>query len=368
MSAATTVPEEPKPFDAKAFVAERNLADGAQKGWHPPSPPKPELEPTKQEAKPPEPKVEEPKEEKEPEKVDKPPEKPAQVASPEPQNGSEEHQPRLPRSVRRDLNRKAEEIGRLKGLLEAYEKMGVRLPEQEKPPILGFGKPDDLEPQVDDFTDDSSYYRSLAAWSGRQEARRIVAEQESTTKDTQKQKEWQAHVAEMDAKATKDKEIFPDWEEVAADEESEVEFSPDEHPTLMGLIASSDMRAAVLYHLKKNPDEFQKLLDKSDDPGSQIRAFARLEGRIEKMYNPSQKQETAAQAAEPPKPKVEEAPKDRTHPAEAVPAGRTAVDRDVHKPRPSTAVAAPGGSTPPEEPAIGSREWMRMRNQSQFAR
>ncbi len=167
----------------------------------------------------------------------------------------------------------------------------------------------------------------------------------------------------MDAKFLADAKTIPDWDTVAAaageDEDApQIDFVKD--ATLAGLIASSDERARILYHFATNPEALQSLIDLRETPREIIKRFHRLEGKVEKLYTSTQ-QEPAAQAAETGKPAKE----DRTHPAEGTPPGRTAVDRDVHKPRPSSEVAARGGSAPPAEPEIGSAAWMAQRNASE---
>ncbi len=187
-------------------------------------------------------------------------------------------------------------------------------------------------------------------------------------KGTQAQRDqeaYQAHITAMDAKAAEDIKGIPDWEEVAAaaaEDESAPEFSPAEHPEFLQMLQMSDVKARMLYHLAKHPDVFQKLLDLTGNFGDQLSAFKRLEGKVELLYTAEQKKE-AAQASD----KSKDELKDRNHPAEAQ-AGRNSLERDAQKARPSTEVAARGGTVAPEEPAIGSPAWMAKRNQVQFAR
>lgn len=265
--------------------------------------------------------------------------------------------PKLPRSVRREMNRLREEAAEARGKLSAYEELGITKP---KPVTTADTDP---EPQRATFSTEGEFQRALGRWDARQETRAELAKREEKSTEAEQSQQWRDHVAAMETKAGEDRKLLKDWDEVAkaASGEDAVEFTPSDHPTLTGLIASSDVKAFVLYHFAKHQDELQAMLDLTKDQGAQIRAFHRLEGRIEKMYTSEQ----PAQGSETSK----EAPKDRTHPAEAVQtAGRTAVDRDVHKPKPSAEVAARGGSAPPEEPTIGSKAWMERRNQEQYGR
>ena len=92
-------------------------------------------------------------------------------------------------------------------------------------------------------------------------------------------------------------------------------------------------------------------------PAEQIRAFHRLEGRLEKAYDKPE----AAQAT-PEKGKTASTPQKLE--------GRAEPQQEVKpaKPKPSAEVAARGGSPAPDEPAIGSVAWMQKRNQAQFGR
>jgi hypothetical protein len=161
----------------------------------------------------------------------------------------------------------------------------------------------------------------------------------------------------MDVKFAADVKTIADWDDVkkaAADDVDAPLVSQEDDPLLVGLIMHSDVRAFMLHHFAQNPQVFQKVIDLRDDPNGQIALFKRLEGHVETMYSNSSKKE-AAQASD----KSKDESKDRTHPAEAAkPAGRNS-----DKPRPSTEVAARGGSAPPEEPEPGSAAWMARRNQ-----
>lgn len=266
---------------------------------------------------------------------------------------------RLPRSARRELNRLREQAAEERGRRIALEEMIRGNGKQAEP------KADDPEPQREQFATDSEYNRAAGRWDARQEAKKTVAEANKGTQAEKDQAAFTAHVVAMDKKAAEDIKSIPDWDEVAkaaSEDEDAPEFSAADHPEFVQMLSMSDVKARMLYHLAKNPDVFQKLLDMTGDFGAQLSAFKRLEGKVEMLYTAEQKQE-AAQASD--KGKAES--KDRNHPAEAQ-AGRNSLERDAQKSRPSTEVAARGGTATPEEPAIGSPAWMAKRNQVQFSR
>jgi hypothetical protein len=286
----------------------------------------------------------------------------AEVASPPSAPPEHEKPPehRASRSDRRLQNRLREEIGELRGRLKAYEEMGIKpKAAAEAAPSAG----DDPEPKITDFQTEAEYYRALGRWDARQEVKKV--ETKISEKDAQaaELEQLRSDVDAAEQKAQTDiKELFPDWDEVskaAAEDEDAPEFVPAEHPMLMMLIARSDVKARVLYYFAKNPDELERILDLTKDSNRQIAAFHRLEGKLERVYDKPK----AAQASE-----TKEPSEDRTHPAEGDKPGRTAAssaELDARKPRPSTEVAARGGSAPPEEPAIGSAAWMARRNQAE---
>lgn len=290
-------------------------------------------------------------------------EKPKEPEKPKEATGEEtdtEKERRISRSDRRRL-KAFEEAAEWRGKAEALQSIVDRLGGNKSEAAPPSGE-DDPEPLRTAYSSDADYNRALGRWDARQEAKKVVGTvQEDSTKREQHE-QWEAHLRAMSAKAQEDIKGFKDWDEVAkaaAEADDAIEWIPDEHPTLMGLIASSDIQAAVTYHLAKHPDELQRMLDMSKDPSAQIRAFARLEGRIEKLYSSEEPKDKAAQA-------IEETLKDRTHPAEEK-SGRNSAARDSGKPRPSTEVAARGGSAPPGDIRIGSPEWHARENERERA-
>jgi len=323
---ADTQTEAPK-FDPIAYQKQANEQEQAHRNGKP-------LEP---------PIAEKPKE----------PEKPKEAAAEE---SDTEKERRISRSDRRRL-KAFEEAAEWKGKYEALQSVvGTLGGKSEAAPPIG---QDDPEPQRAAFTSDADYNRALGRWDARQEAKKEVSAVREETTAKEQREQWESHLRAMSAKAQEDIKQFKDWDEVAkeaAESEDAIEWFPNEHPTLMGLIASSDIQAAVTYHFAKHPDELQRMLDMSKDPNAQIRAFARLEGRIEKLYSSEEPEKDKAAPA------LEETLKDRTHPAEEK-SGRNSAVRDSGKPRPSTEVAARGGSAPPGDIRIGSPEWHRRENE-----
>ena len=331
-----STPVAPAEFDSKAFIAQRNASDALKLQGKAPAEPAPAASGAPTPGQP----------------GSEPPPEPAQPGGPS---------PRLSRSQRRVENQLRRENGELAGRLSVLEKM--LSPGHAAAPQASTKPPEDPEPQRSAFTDDAAYQRALGRWDARQEVKTAVETVEGKAKAEAEQAAYVAQVQAMDAKCREDIKEIEDWDEAAQrcmDDEDYPEFALNDHPTLAGLLATSEQQARVLRFWADNPKDLQRILELTATPAQQIRAFARLEGKVESLYPPKQK---AAQATEAVKP-----PEDRTHPAEAPKdAGRTATEAIRH-PRPSTEVAARGGAPAPPEPAIGSREWMEQRNRSQFGR
>jgi hypothetical protein len=272
------------------------------------------------------------------------PAEPEKPAPGKPEAKAEEHEPRPSRSQAR-LQRI---IGREQALREAAERElnELRKGTQHAAPA------EDAEPQRGDFASDAEYLRATQKWDRAQEAKTAG----KSAAQTQEQEQYTAHLKAMDEKAQADIALIPDWDEVAKkamDDDDAPEFDPAEQPTFVALLSQSDVRAFALHHFAKNPDELQKMLDLK--AAEQIRAFHRLEGRLEKVYDsPKAAQaapETGKTASTPQKPQGRAEPQQEAQPA---------------KPKPSSEVAARGGSPAPDEPAAGSAAWMLKRNQAQY--
>lgn len=285
---------------------------------------------------------------------------------------AEAEAPKLPRSVRRQLNTLLRENGELAGRLKELE-LKAGSPSAAATAANGATKTpgagatvEDPEPVRKDFADDATYNRAVGKWDARQEARAAIDKLRKDGDAEAGAEEFMEHVAAMDTQAASDIALIPDWDEVAAaaqDDDNRVEFDPAAHPTFIALLAQSDVKAWVLYHFAQHQGELKAILELTSKPERQIHAFARLEGRIERLYDPEEKRK-AAQASQTPGDKGKG--KDRTN----TPSGneRRTSELDARKPKPSSEVAARGGSAAPEEPPIGSAAWMARRNQQQHGR
>ena len=207
----------------------------------------------------------------------------------------------------------------------------------------------DPEPQRKNFASDAEYNRALGRWDARQEVAKATERVETKlTEREQQAAELEQLRADISASETQE-QVSKD----ALDDPDAPEFTPAEHPMLMMMIARSDVRARVLYHFAKNPEALESMLGMTKTPDRQIAAFHRLEGRVEKLYDKPKVAQAAGKGQE----------ERATHPAEAN-AGRSksTSESDARKPRPSSEVAARGGTAVPEEPTVGSAAWMAARN------
>jgi hypothetical protein len=308
MSTAVASPQEQTPdFDAAKFIEARNKGEAI---------PKPEV------------KKEEPA-----------------APAPEPERKADSS-----RSERRRL--RAAEERTANTVLKVLKESGV-ITEKKAEPVAP------AEPKRSDFpAGDEGMAQFLRA------TQKFDREQEAKTTETRtaEQDELRSRFVDLDAKTAADIEAnFPDWQTLEKEWKENEEIQAikfEDIPTIIGLLAASEFRAAVSYHWMKNVDDFLELCEMK--PADQIKAFHRLEGRLEKVYDSKQK---AAQA-EPKPEKVEE----KTASTPQKPQGRAEPQQEEKpaKPKPSSEVAARGGSPAPDEPAIGSPAWMLKRNQAQF--
>lgn len=276
------------------------------------------------------------------------PEKPT-PGKPEPVAAVKAEEPEQPR-MSRSMSRLQRAIGREQAMREQLQ--------AELDTLRGATRhvapAEDAEPDRSDYGTDAEYLRATQKWDRQQEAK----QQGQLAENAKDQESRAAYLQAMDEKAVADIALIPDWDEVAKnamDDEDAPEFDPTQQKTLMALLSNSDVRAFALHHFAKHPNKLQEMLDLK--PAEQIRAFHRLEGRLEKAYDKPE----AAQAT-PEKGKTASTPQK--------PEGRAEPQQEVKpaKPKPSAEVAARGGSPAPDEPAIGSVAWMQKRNQAQFGR
>lgn len=122
-------------------------------------------------------------------------------------------------------------------------------------------------------------------------------------------------------------------------------------------ITLSPYRVFMLEHFVNNPDDFEKLrgLEKSNT-FLMSKMLSRLEGKLEGVYN--QRQE-AARAAKPEKvtEKVQKTGSENTPEKERAAAASDG-NTTTRLPKPSSEVAAKGGTAPAGEPPIHSQAWM----------
>jgi hypothetical protein len=233
------------------------------------------------------------------------------------------------RQDRRALNNAQQQLGAEKARREIAEAELARLKSGAAPAAAAVAVDEDPEPRRQAFTTDAEYTRAVGAWDRRKEAKAATAAAAETTANQAALNALEAEIAAADTKAVEDQKLIPDWDAVklaAAESEDQPEFTPAEHPYLMRMIATSDVKAFVLHHLALHPEDMEKLLDSTNDLVAQTNLFRRLEGRVEKLHS----------TAKPAEKKVEK-------PAE------TEAERDARKAKPSEAGAPTGGSAPAVE-------------------
>jgi hypothetical protein len=242
--------------------------------------------------------------------------------------------PKPNRADRRALNHAQQELGAEKARREIAEAELAKLKAAASTTApAAAAVEEDPEPQRRAFTTDAEYTRAVSAWDRRKEAKETAAQGAEAAANQKALEALQAEIIAADTKAVEDQKLIPDWDEVkkaAEESEDQPEFTPAEHPYLMRMIATSDVKAFVLHHLALHPEEMQKLLAESSDLVAQTSRFRRLEGRVEKLHS------SAAKA-------------DDKKPAPAAAAVETEAERDAKKAKPSEAGAPTGGSAPAME-------------------
>ena len=263
---------------------------------------------------------------------------------------------------RRALNKAREEAAELRGRLSAFEGLAKKEPVQ-----AAAGDP---EPQRKDYPEgaagDASYNRAAGRWDARQETQKVLSEK--TQSETQKA-EWDAFIAvadKMDAKAQEDRKVFDDFDEVVngfveeSEEDPSLQFSAETHPEFVIANKQSKVKASLVYYYATHPDELRAVLKLKGN--KLFSAFRDLEIEAAIMYASKQKQKEVVQAS------PGKTGKERTaHPADSDNTdGRNANDGERRKPRPSSEVAARGGTSTPDKPAPGSAAWFEQRNRMQY--
>ena len=226
----------------------------------------------------------------------------------------DEDEVRLPRSIRRELNKLRRENGELAGRLAMVQELqAAGMTKKEATAAVDAAAPTG-EPQREQYASDAEYIKALA----KHEAAGLMAAKDAEREQQAQASEFMSGIDKATTKFHADvKDRFPDFSEVMDTASAKDDIDPAKHETFIALIAQSDERAAVLYHLAKHADERAAILAMT--PAQQIKAFHRLEGRLER-----------AAAKEP-----------------EAPAKPTAAEVDAKKAKPSGAVAAKGGTTAP---------------------
>ena len=278
-------------------------------------------------------------------------EKPKEPEKPKEAHQSENEEDRLPRRDRRTMNKLREEVGELRGRLQAYEELGITKAKSEAAPPSGEDAP---KPQRAQYSTDAEYIEALGTWT----TERAIDKRAQTEAELEEERHLSALYAKMEEKAIEDSKLFPDWDD-AREEALEKGFQITGKETLKA-INTSEVKAHLLYYLVKNPKELKALND-TPEGSFKIRTIGKLEAILEKMYSTEESKKEVVQASE-----SEDSKERTTHPAEAQ-AGRNSAVRDSGKPRPSTEVAARGGSAPPGDIRIGSPEWHARENERERA-
>lgn len=236
-------------------------------------------------------------------------------------------QPKLNRADRRALNHAQQQLGAEKARREIAEAELATLKKGAAAPAAEAVVDEDPEPRRQSFTTDAEYTRAVGAWDRRKEAKDAAAKGAEATANQKALQVLQDEIVAADTKAVQDQKLIPDWDAVklaASESDDQPEFTPAEHPYLMRMIATSDVKAFVLHHLALHPEDMEKLLDATSDLVTQTNLFRRLEGRVEKLHSSVAK------------------------PADKKPA-ETEAERDAKKAKPSEADAPKGGSAPAVE-------------------
>lgn len=247
-------------------------------------------------------------------------------------------------SQREEIQRVREENARLQGRLEALE--SGRKTESA---------PSKEEIKRENFKTDAEYQEAITrkAVDERMAAKEVEAAQ---------LEEMQTRREEADENAKEHAKLI-DFDDVL-ERASDINFDRPKMPDGKygyGLfemeVTLSPYRMFLIEHLVNHPEEFEKLrlLEKSN-AFLMSKTLSRLEGKMEGVYN--QRQE-AARAAKPEKvtEKVQKTGSENTPEKERAAAASDG-NTTTRLPKPSSEVAAKGGTAPAGEPPIHSQAWM----------
>lgn len=266
--------------------------------------------------------------------------------------------PKLPSSVRRELNRLRVQLGEAQGELKILreikvpEKSGEKTGEKATEVVQEAAG----EPQRAKFpagaVGDVDFTKALAKYTTDQT--NAVRDQQAATAQ---------RIKDMGAKCEEDFKLIPDWKAHAKDAEEngpEIKWDAPENYQFSMLLGTSEYQAMALDYYATHPDELQEIVAMKGV--AQIAEFRALEGHLKREYSKLKKQ-AATPAGQQTDGKGE---KKEVKPAEAA---RTKL------PQPSESVAARGGSAPPTEvsPYLADGKtinpaWKEMRNQKERGR
>jgi hypothetical protein len=270
----------------------------------------------------------------------------AEESKPEaPKDQHEESTPNSRRSMQRQINRYRDEAAELRGELRAIRETLSRngAAPDAKPESA------DAEPKRENFRTDAEYSAAVGKWAAKAESQRLTTENEQMAA-------LRDQIDRARDSLSDQSQYIKDWDKVLKDAEELTGLK--DNVQLQLLMTTSDVGAFLVEYFVENPNKWEDFCKEKDEIELR-RKFARLEGRMETVYNERQK---AAQASkkEPKEPSKEE----RSHPAEEK-SGRSATgngNQDARLPRPTSEVAARGGTAAPPDPKPGTAAWMAMRN------
>lgn len=201
------------------------------------------------------------------------------------------------------------------------------------------------EPERKNYASDAEHAAAVGRFAARQEVSKANAEGDL-------ERELREQIKSAGVERDKQIPLIPEWDKVL---EAAEELNIQDQPVISMLLALSPFAALVAEYWVANPKEWERLAELKGNEIKQRELFHRIEGKVETVYT-TRLQAAQAAKAKPPK-------EDRSDAAQAT-AGQTAASAgSARLPKPSSEVAASGGSTPPAEPQIGSAAWMAARNE-----
>ncbi len=254
--------------------------------------------------------------------------------------------PKLPSSVRRELNRLRTQLGEAQGEIRVLRELN------------GDKKAADAEantePKRDKFTagaqGDAEFTKALVKFTNGQE--QAVKDQNAALAQ---------RITDMGKKCEEDFKLIPDWEahaKAAEEDGPEIKWDAPENYQLSMLFGTSEYQALALDYYATHPEELEELVDLKGV--AQISEFRALEGHLKREYSKLKKQAMEGAGKQTATEVKEKKPAEAARPK---------------LPEPSESVAARGGSAPPTEVspylADGSTinpVWKEMRNAKERGR